>query len=74
MTVHLTIAAEGIKRSVPPSFGIYLNGISAQKIIDYLQHALENRSPELGPSDHFWVAIHLNGDPCLFDGGVIPWK
>jgi hypothetical protein len=74
MTRHLTIAAEGVKRQVPPSFGIYLNGISAQKIIDELQHALESRSPSLGHTDHFWVSIHLNGDPCLFDGNPIPWK
>lgn len=70
----LTIAAEGVKRNVPPSFGIFLNGKSAQTIIDELQHALENRPAHFGPSDHFWVSIHLNGDPCLFDGNPISWK
>jgi hypothetical protein len=74
MTTYLTIAAEGVKRNVPPSFGIFLSVASAQKIVDDLQRAIINRSEKLSASDHFWVAIHLNGDPCVFNGDPISWK
>ena len=74
MTTNLTIAADGVKRRVPPSFGIFLSGAEARTIIDELQNALDERPSHFSDSDHLWVSIHLNGDPCVFNGDPISWK
>lgn len=68
---NFVIAAEGIKRQVPASFGLFVDVDQAQKMIDFLERALRERKPE---SHCFWVSVHLNGDPLLFDGTPRGWN
>ena len=71
MKNNFTIAAEGIKRNVPPSFGLFVNRGQAKTIIDALKGALDERDTNIG---HFWVQIYLDGNPCLFNGDPIEWS